>query len=749
MTESRRIGRFGATLTRYVARELAFPTALSLAGLTVLVLTKDLLSFSDLVINRGFGAGAVALIAFYEIVPLVARTLPFAVLIGALAGLGRLRADLEILAIEAAGVSSRRLIVPVLAFAAAMTISGLLLSLSVAPWAIRSLEASLQQMVLANPGVVLRPGTVYEFGTVKVAAREVSARGDQLRGVLLWIPNLGQTIFAEQGLLEPLDDGSTRLSLQEVQTLLSPRGGGGVTRFETFSTTLQANSTPLQRDTDEIAGASMGRLAELARAVPDTGNLARQARVELHRRFSYPAAILAFGLLTVPLALSGRRFSQATGGVVGLLATVVYYGLMQLGEGLIQAGVVSVGVGVWLPNVLMGVLAATLLWRKRRGMMGNWKPARRESADEKKPRAKDRPARLPRYILPRYVARSYLQMLSLAFAVLLIGYLLVDVLERLQWLARYHAEALEVVRFYGARIPLLASRVVPMSLLLATALTVSLLSAHRELTAMRACGVAAGRALAPILLIAGVIMPGYFLLNEVVVPRTNALADHLKETEIKDRGNKGGLLHMMIWYRAGTYVYQAQELDPKLGEAQEVSIYELGEDGLPMSRTDARAAKHVGNGVWELVDPVRVEISDQGLRRMTADPHAQLGEVPGTTVDTMHLGLRQLAGQIRDAEVNGYDATTYRVDFHVQLAMPLSCVLLPAVALFFAIGGPPFPSPAVTLLVGGGLAVGYVLLTGVCASLGYGGFLPPVVAGWGPAAILAILASALALRSRG
>ncbi|MGH7961500.1 MAG: LptF/LptG family permease, partial [Candidatus Binatia bacterium] len=204
MTESRRIGRFGATLTRYVARELVFPTALSLVGLTVLILTKDLLSFSDLVINRGFGAGAIALIAFYEIVPLIAQTLPFAVLIGALAGLGRLRADLEIVALEAAGVSSRRLIRPVLMFAAAMTIAGLLLALVAAPWATRSLETSLQQMVLANPGVVLRAGTVYEFGDVKVAAREVSARGDQLRGVLLWIPRLGQTMFAEQGALEPL-----------------------------------------------------------------------------------------------------------------------------------------------------------------------------------------------------------------------------------------------------------------------------------------------------------------------------------------------------------------------------------------------------------------------------------------------------------------------------------------------------------------------------------------------------------------
>jgi lipopolysaccharide export system permease protein len=329
------------------------------------------------------------------------------------------------------------------------------------------------------------------------------------------------------------------------------------------------------------------------------------------------------------------------------------------------------------------------------------------------------------------------------------GYLLVDVLERLQWFARYHADTLKALRFYSVRIPLLASQIVPMSLLLATALTVSLFSARRELLGMRACGVSAVRILMPILLIAGIIAPGYFLLNEVVVPRTNALAEQLKEVEIKKRTPQAGPLHLMIWYRAGTRVYQTTQLDPRLGEAQEISIYELGTNGLPLNRTDARQAKHVGDGVWELVDPVRTEISDHGLHETPAPLRAQLGEAPSEPLDTKQLGAWELVREIRDTEANGYDATTYRVDFHVKLAAPFTCMLLPAVALFFAIGGPPFPSPALTLLTSSVLGVGHILLTGVCASLGYGGFLPPSLAGWAPSVGLAVLAGLLARRSHG
>src|SRR5215475_8646622 len=205
--------RFGATLIRYVARELLLPVVIALLGLTVLILTKDLLSFSDLVVNRGFGIGTVTLIVFYEILPLAARTLPFAILIGSLVGLGRLRADLEILSIEAAGVSGRRLVIPVLLFAAVSTMIGLLLCLLAAPWASRSLATALLQMAKENPGLALRAGTVHDFDGIKVSAREISARGDQLRGVLLWVPDHGQTIFSERGEITALANGTLQLVL--------------------------------------------------------------------------------------------------------------------------------------------------------------------------------------------------------------------------------------------------------------------------------------------------------------------------------------------------------------------------------------------------------------------------------------------------------------------------------------------------------------------------------------------------------
>ena len=781
-----------------------------------MLLAQDLVGLSDLIINRGSGASAVIQIIFHTFLPLATLTLPFAFLIGTLLGLGRLKADCEVLVIEAMGISGRTLLWPVSLIAIVMTIFAFLLTLEIAPYAARSRSQLFQQLVQDNPGVILRPGIVHEFGGSKIVVREISARGDQLRGVLLWMAEdgqanlIGNTIFAEQATLTPHHNASATLTLLDGVALIPPQQGGGETRFNRFSTTLEGYAIAKDDSEDRLARASLASLARLAADPGPSPRLALQAHTEFHRRFASPAACLVFGLLAVALVLQSRQLSRATSGIAGLFVTIAYYGLVQLGEGLAQAQILGVGVSAWLPNITIGSFALLLLYQgelkaktawsigrltrpafrpvqrirfqrarlRARGMVAHYffEPVRklgarryllsRYIARQYLQRIRFQRARLRargvvahyffepvrrlcarRYLLSRYIARQYLQMLGVAFGLLLVGYFLVDILRRFQQLARYQAESMEVVRFYAARLPLLASRILPMALLLATALTVSLLSAQRELIAVRACGIAASRALAPIFLIAALITPAYFLFNEIVVPQTNALADHLKETQIKDRGAGAQRLEKAIWYRAGTHAYQATQLDPTLGKAQDLSIYELGTNGLPVSRTDARSASYVGQGMWELVDPVRVEISEQGLRTTPAEPLTQLGTTPRKKkVDTKSWNVQRLTQEIREAEAAGYQATAYRVDLHAKLALPLTCLLFPAVVLFFAVHGPPFPGPAPTFFASILLGVSYIVLSDIFISLGYGGFLPPSLAGWSVSGLLSILAVGFALR---
>jgi lipopolysaccharide export system permease protein len=193
-------------------------------------------------------------------------------------------------------------------------------------------------------------------------------------------------------------------------------------------------------------------------------------------------------------------------------------------------------------------------------------------------------------------------------------------------------------------------------------------------------------------------------------------------------------------------VLEAARLDTDLGEGRGLTIYQLGEDGLPTSREDATSARHVGKGVWRLVDPVRIEIAGDRARRVEPRRFAELGETLSAQVDTMHLSVAELAREIEEVEQGGYDATTFRVDYHAKLAEPFACMVLPAVVLLFAVAGPPFPGPAQTLLVSGIVGVVYILFSGVAASLGYGGAVPPALGGWGPVLLFGSVAAVFGLR---
>ena len=727
----------GAILYRYLAGELLVPTCFALGGFTLVVLTKDFTGYSELVINRGAGLAHVGRIVFFQALPLMSQMLPFAVLVGGLVGLGRLSADLEILVMSALGIEPRKLIAPVALFGAAAAIVGLTLALFAAPWAHRGLESALREIAEKNPGAEIQPGVVSRFGDWKLEAREVSGKGQDLARVLLWIPSIGETVFAESAKIAKVSEDGREIALRNGAFLLNTRETPRAMLFEEMRTVLpSADDFARSAGQDQLAGMPLRSLFSMARD-PTQEEGAREARSELHRRFVLPIAAALFGALALPLALSRARASRSGGAVLGLALTIGYYGMVQLAAGLSQRAPQIVGLTAWLPNLALLVLTVLLYRQLARPSAATKRSARSESslwrwAQPLRRSSGSVHARL--WPLPRYVAGSFVQLSLVCFGALVAAYLLVDILERLAWFARHAATFEDIVRFYSARIPLLVSRVVPMGLLIAMALTVSLLTSQGELVGMRSCGISERTALRPTLMVCLFVMPLSFLLNDQVVPRTNELADIIKQRDIKRQGSE----RSAVWTTSGRSLYELESLDLSLGTADEIVVYELGPTGLPESRIDARSARYAGQGLWRLQDATRIELSADGrLHPAPPKPYVELGEEPSSELDLMHLSVAQTWDLIRDFAATGDSTTAFEVELHLKLATPLACMLLPALVMIFAVSGPPFPSSALTLVLAGVLAVGYTLSAGAFASFGRGGALPPWVGGWGPS-LLAI-----------
>ena len=108
-------------LDRYIVREIFRHAFLGLVVFTFVFFVPQLVRLMSLFV-RHTGSGTQILKLFLCIFPGVFTfTIPMAVLIGVLLGLGRMSADSEIIALTALGIGRRRILVPVAVLALAGT----------------------------------------------------------------------------------------------------------------------------------------------------------------------------------------------------------------------------------------------------------------------------------------------------------------------------------------------------------------------------------------------------------------------------------------------------------------------------------------------------------------------------------------------------------------------------------------------------------------------------------------------------
>ena len=105
-------------LSRYIFREILSSALLGALLATFVIFLHGVDPLFELVVRSNADARTILTLFALGLPPVLPLTIPFGVLVGILIGLGRMAADGEITAMRAAGVSSRKVILPVLIFAA-------------------------------------------------------------------------------------------------------------------------------------------------------------------------------------------------------------------------------------------------------------------------------------------------------------------------------------------------------------------------------------------------------------------------------------------------------------------------------------------------------------------------------------------------------------------------------------------------------------------------------------------------------
>ncbi|MFN3821578.1 MAG: LptF/LptG family permease, partial [bacterium] len=295
-------------------------------------------------------------------------------LIAALSAFGRLSGYGEITAIRALGVSTSRMIFPVLGCSVVMAAGLAWFSSEVLPDLNHRLKLLMVDISRKRPTLNLEPG-IYNFTLPNYVMQ--TQKIDPVRGELEEVTIYDERLGVEKRTVITGRRGRLSFSAETEEVILqlyegeihrySQREPGGYERtlFDSALFRVSAPGMLLKREESDYRGdreLSIAQLKERIRQIKEEspGGLIDKRRiasyrVEIHKKFAIPAAGVVLVLVGAPIGILARRGGLGVAGGIGLLFFTLYWVMLGAGEDLADRLIISPGIAMWSPNLLVGI----------------------------------------------------------------------------------------------------------------------------------------------------------------------------------------------------------------------------------------------------------------------------------------------------------------------------------------------------------------------------------------------------------
>ena len=772
------------TIDRYVFKEILPPFCLALLIFTFLLVLPPVMEYLENLLAKGVTWGTALRILWTLLPQALGLTIPMAVLVGVLIGLGRMSGDRESVALLACGVSPYRLLRPIgllALLATAVTTYVMVVAIPNANQAFREITfAVVTQKVETD----IQPRVFYqEFPGWVLYAREEPDQGQPgWKKMMVAQTGDGQTTihFAERGRLV-VDREKRAVDLVLTNGYSYRTGKQGATDTTRFSADFVLGLNPdsvfpnisLQPGLNEK---TIGQLRQDAAIKRAKGLSPHPEVIAIQQKFSFPVACLVFALIGLALGLTVARDGKLAGFVVGVLVIFAYYIVMFLSESLTKGHYLNMYLSRWMPNILLGAFGvAALIWRSRfidgrlpitLGLLARlaervraWGRREKSPADgargmatasaatSAKPPARARGAaapvlviRLPRVrfpkpgLLDRYISRIYVKIVGLSFLALLGIFHISTFLDRSDKIFKGQATTAEVGRLLIYMTPQFMFFIIPIAALLSVLVTFGLLSRSSELTVMKACGISLYRSSLSVILLSLVFSMTIFQLEQRVLASSNRQAEII---DAKIRGRTPRVFDAMnrqwVLGRDGA-IYHYAGYNPEAKELATLRIYQPAPDAWRL-RT-MTAADRADFGVSWVGKQVRIgDFSSATPRWQTYPERPLLLEPPDYFESEQPVAAMMSIGQLRryvnELSASGLNVAHLAVELQRKMAFPFVTLVMTLLAIPFGVST---GRRGALYAVGLGivLALSYWIVMSLFVALGKSGLLAPWLAAWSP-----------------
>jgi lipopolysaccharide export system permease protein len=403
---------------RYLAKQILVSTLMAVVMLSVvLVLGQIFKKLLDGLVAGILPPSAVFKFMGYAFPMSLSYTVPWGLLTAVLLTFGRLSADNELVSMRMAGLSLRRICLPVFVVAGVLSALCFWINTTVAPYSYTETQRMTKQALIRDPRILFQPDkTVDQLPghLIYVADRQ----GDELKNVqIVRLQDDGDKgrrgrpagmIFAREGRLRvegmeqhhSIEFGATDNTYfvrdelpplnNEQRSRMTPEQIAAYEariaaqakeppRIFDFGTRLSEIPIGMKSLFDKAAavrvdGLSMEEIRQGLKS-PDALQIthpgvrvptATEMRTEWHRRLSFSLACFVLALAGISFGITAQRRETSSGFVLSLVVGIGYFSLIMLGSIWSSKPEYKPHLWVWLPNVVFGILGVVMFRRLQR-----------------------------------------------------------------------------------------------------------------------------------------------------------------------------------------------------------------------------------------------------------------------------------------------------------------------------------------------------------------------------------------------
>jgi lipopolysaccharide export system permease protein len=362
-------------LDGYLLREMVGPFMFAFGAFLLFWALNIFFLAADYIINQHAPFFLVLRFVIFRVPQAIPMAFPFACIFAALLAIGRVMGDNEVTAMRTAGISVVRIALSPLLFGFIMFLIAYVMNEWVAPASVELSTRTFYQIIYHTDALPVEPqffrkdpDTGNTFYVTQVAPdnktmldvqifkpakygpwnETLQAKTASVAGSTLVLHDVIDTRYNNEGFLtnqQHVKNVTIGLPLGETASAFVSQVNNDPWTMSSKSLRTQVNALQAQG----IGGTAMGNL-----------------QINLADKLAWPFACFIGVLVSVPLALRFGKRGRTLGIALAIIAFFVYYLMTSAASAFGRNGAINPFLAAWLPNMIVGVAGALLLWLEER-----------------------------------------------------------------------------------------------------------------------------------------------------------------------------------------------------------------------------------------------------------------------------------------------------------------------------------------------------------------------------------------------